>query len=259
MRHGDTPRSIPAHPVQLRPFPPLHAPGGATASSTWCSSPTASACAPTTNRRATLETVQPQRGAGAADAALRPGADDQAYRVGDDRLHHLQRALPHRPQVRLAGPHQRRAGRVERRHLLVAAGGVELQPRRPPRLRHAVRPREAEFVEVVTGLWDSWEPDAFTCTTRPPAGSTTRRSCTYAAPPAARISHVRGPLSAKLHAAGPPDPRAGGGRRAGAGDRGRHTPMSSTPPPWRSSAAQSILCRPRRPAHGRRPGATPTT
>ena len=64
------------------------------------------------------------------------------------------------PPVRLAGPRQRRAGRLEHRH--------HGRPRRPRRTsasttarpRRSATARAAEFTDVSIRLWDSWEDGA---------------------------------------------------------------------------------------------------
>ena len=74
-------------------------------------------------------------------------ARHRAHRPDCHVVHHLQRALPPRPTLRLAGPHQRRPGGLEHRHLR----GPEAEARnfgieRPP---HSDRyARAAEFLEV---------------------------------------------------------------------------------------------------------------
>ena len=50
-------------------------------------------------------------------------------------------ALPHRPPVRLARPHQRRARGLEHRHHLQPGRGAELRPRRAHGARRSLRPR----------------------------------------------------------------------------------------------------------------------
>ncbi|CAA9253329.1 MAG: Nitrilotriacetate monooxygenase component A, partial [uncultured Craurococcus sp.] len=65
-----------------------------------------------------------------ADPAAGAGRGDGAYRPHRHGLDHLQRALPHRPQVRLARPYQRRQGRVEPRHHLQPRRGAEFRPGR---------------------------------------------------------------------------------------------------------------------------------
>ena len=62
----------------------------------------------------------------------------RAYRAGGDGVDDLQRAVSYRAQVRLAGPYQRRAGRVEHRHVLVRQRGAQLQPRPASWLRDAL-------------------------------------------------------------------------------------------------------------------------
>ena len=76
---------------------------------------------------------------------------DRAHRPRRDRIDDLQRALSHRPQVRLARPHQRRPRRLEHRDL-----GAE-RPRRAISAATGVDPhdvryeRAAEFVRIVDG------------------------------------------------------------------------------------------------------------
>ena len=97
-----------------------------------------------------------------ADHAARgPGGRHRAHRPRLHGLDQLQRAVPRRPQVRLARPHQRRPDR----------DGIS-SPRawrpRPtisaamPHYGHAERyDRAREFAEIVLALWDSWDDDAF--------------------------------------------------------------------------------------------------
>ena len=77
------------------------------------------------------------------------------------RLHHVQRPLSYRPQIRLAWITSATAA---------PAGTSSPPPTRKPRcnfgleehVEHAARYRKArEFYDVVTGLWDSWADDAF--------------------------------------------------------------------------------------------------
>ena len=132
------------------------------ASATWCSSPTASASARAIIRRGSLARIGLRNRRDGALTLLRALAVvDEPHRARRDRLDHLQRALPHRPQVRLARPYQRRPGRLEHRHLVVRAPrrGTSAATRSSTTTRATTAP--TEFVEVVTGLWDSWEDDAF--------------------------------------------------------------------------------------------------
>ena len=72
----------------------------------------------------------------------------------------LQRALPHCPEIRLARPHKRRSRRVE----FVTSSNVSeaFNFGRERHYEHDARyDRAVEFVEVVKGLWDSWDDDAF--------------------------------------------------------------------------------------------------
>jgi FMN-dependent oxidoreductase (nitrilotriacetate monooxygenase family) len=76
------------------------------------------------------------------------------------RYHELQRAVPRRTQIRVDRPHQRRARRLEHRHLGLQRGGVEL--RGEEHYEHDARyDRAREFTQVVLGLWDSWDDDAY--------------------------------------------------------------------------------------------------
>ena len=84
----------------------------------------------------------------------------RAHRARLDGVDELQRALPHRAQVRLARFPQQRSRRLEHRHLGTRARSPQLQPRGALRARGALR-RAREFTDVVLGLWDSWDDDAF--------------------------------------------------------------------------------------------------
>ena len=78
----------------------------------------------------------------------------------DDDL--LSGAVPRRAAVRLTRPIERRPRRLE-----PGATSIGEPPRRSISAHASAAPhaeryaRAAEFVEVVTGLWDSWEDDAF--------------------------------------------------------------------------------------------------
>jgi FMN-dependent oxidoreductase (nitrilotriacetate monooxygenase family) len=89
----------------------------------------------------------------------RAGRGDQPDRAHRHRVDHLQRALQPGPQVRLAGPHQRRRAGW---NIVTTAGrdaalnfGLDDHPAHRERYRRA-----AEFVDVSIGLWDSWEDGA---------------------------------------------------------------------------------------------------
>ncbi len=94
-------------------------------------------------------------------AAVGAGDGDRAHRPGGDRVDELQRALSRRAQVRLARPYQRRPRRPGT--CVTSGSRVEaLNFNRTAPYPHAERYKRAhEFVEVVTGLWDSWDDDAF--------------------------------------------------------------------------------------------------
>ena len=84
---------------------------------------------------------------------------DAPYRPRRHGVDKLRRALQCRPRVRLARPSQRRPRRLERRHQHPRRGGAELQ--REQLNEHDLRYEIAtEFVDVVRGLWDSWDDGA---------------------------------------------------------------------------------------------------
>ncbi len=64
----------------------------------------------------------------------------RAHRLHRHRVHHVRGALPAGPQVRLAGPYQPGAGRLERGHHRRGRGGGELQADAAPRPRAALCP-----------------------------------------------------------------------------------------------------------------------
>ena len=86
---------------------------------------------------------------------------DGTHRPDRHHVDELQRALPRGAKIRFARPHQRRTF------------GVESSSRRGNRLRRSISTapsrfpimsgikRAHEFAEVVMGLWDSWDDDAF--------------------------------------------------------------------------------------------------
>ena len=182
--------------------------------------------------------------AGAADPAVRAGRGHRAHRPDRHRLHHLQRALPRGPQVRLAGPHQRRPGRLEHRHLRRA------RPRRTTSASTTAR----RTPTATPGPPSSWRSSPSSGT----AGRTTRSSATRPAgvyadtdrihtarPRRARTSGSRGPLNTARAAAGPP--AAGPGRivRGRQGVRrplrrgGVHRPADPRGRPGRSTPTSS--------------------
>ena len=84
----------------------------------------------------------------------------RAHRAGRDRDHDLPRAVPCGADVRLARPAQRRPRRLESGHLV--GGGRGLNFSHAAHAAHDDRyERAAEFVQVVLGLWDTFEDDAF--------------------------------------------------------------------------------------------------
>ena len=78
--------------------------------------------------------------AGTAHPAHRARDGDRAHRSDRHRVDLLQLPLQPGPQVRLAGHHQRRPGRLEHRHHGRRGGRTQLRPRRRARARRAVRP-----------------------------------------------------------------------------------------------------------------------
>ncbi len=65
----------------------------------------------------------------------------ETYRTDRDRFDHLRRALPRRPPLRVARPHQRRPRRVEHRHHVKSGRRAEFRARRPHGARRALSPR----------------------------------------------------------------------------------------------------------------------
>ena len=95
----------------------------------------------------------------AAHTADRDGGRDRAHRPDRDGVHHLQRAVQSGPQVRLARPHQRRAGRLEHRDLCRRRRGAPTSASTTSPTRRPVRPR-GRVRRCGDRLWDSWEDDA---------------------------------------------------------------------------------------------------
>ena len=77
--------------------------------------------------------------------------------------------------------------------------------------------RAAEFVEVVKGLWDSWEPGRLRL--RPGQQPVLRREQAASAEPCRQALPGQGPAERRPHAAGPPHHGAGRRQRTGPGDR----------------------------------------
>ena len=119
-------------------------------------------------------------------------------------------------------------------------------------LEHDLRyDRADEFMEVVTGLWDSWEDDALIVDkqTRP-----LRRSRQGPPPrPSRQILQVQGPAHRAALGAGPSGPAAGGPERPRHGLRGRAGRSWSSPPIRRSRSAARTT--PTSRARSRRPAA----
>ncbi len=82
-----------------------------------------------------------ERAVRTADAAERAGDGDAACRPRGDGIDHLQRALSHRAEIRLARPHQRRARGVERGDQRDRHGGAEFRPGRRAAQDRPLRPR----------------------------------------------------------------------------------------------------------------------
>ena len=136
------PARRPARAHRPRALPGAGAGPPSAAGSTRCSSPTAWPCGP--NVRA-----QRPGGVRAAHPAVRasPAATEH---VGPhrDRVHHLQRAVPRGPHVRLARPHQRRPRRLEHRHLGDRRGGRATSASTSIRAHADRYGRAAEFLDV---------------------------------------------------------------------------------------------------------------
>ena len=144
----------------------------------------------------------------------------EAHRPGDHRFYHLQRTVSYCAQVRHARPDQQRPRRLEYRYVLVRAEAKNFN--REEHLDYDTRyDRAAEFVEVVKGLWDSWEDGRLHLRQSETAYSTTSEDARAESPgkalPGTRAAERR------RHAAGPPDPCAGRRIGTGTGDRGAAT------------------------------------
>ncbi len=100
---------------------------------------------------------QPPR---APDAALGARRHDEAHRPRRHRDHLVQRALQPGPPLRLPRPDQPRSRRLERRHhrRRGTAGNYGRDEHYDYDTRYG---RAHEFFEVIQGLWDSYEDDAF--------------------------------------------------------------------------------------------------
>ena len=158
------------------------------------------------------------RGDGADDAAAGARRADQAHRPRHHGVDHLQRALPRRPQIRDARPHQRRPRRLEHRHLLVGGRGPELQPGGASRLRHALRARR----RIRRGRHRPvGQLGARRLPLRQGRRALLRREPHACAEPRRQAFPGARPAERGRHAAGPPHPGPGRRLRAGPGDRRR--------------------------------------
>ena len=109
-------------------------------SSTWCSSPTISACAmPISRRSAARRSTSPI--SSRSRCSRRSSPLTTPYRPRGDGVDELQRAVPCRAQVRLARSPERRPRRLESRHLRPGGGGQQFHPRQALRAWRALRPR----------------------------------------------------------------------------------------------------------------------
>ena len=100
--------------------------------------------------------------------------------------------------------------------------------------------RAQEFVEVVTGLWDSWEDDAFLHDKE--AGQFYDPAQAPRPPPSRQALRRPRPAQRTPHPPGPPDPGPGRRRRAGAGDRRRQC-RCRLRGPARPRLGPHLLCR----------------
>ena len=88
----------------------------------------------------------------------------------------LRRAVPCRARLRLARPSQRRPRRLERRHQHQRHGRAQFQQEQHD--EHDLRYEIAtEFVDVVRGLWDSWDDGAIVADRATRHLSSTSRRC----------------------------------------------------------------------------------
>ncbi len=109
-------------------------------SSTPSSSPTASACGSRTSRRQAARLIAAST-VRADHAAVGAVGGDQEHRPHCHCLDQLFRSLQSGPAVRLARQSERRAGRLEPRHLVRSGLGVQFRPRKPSAARRPLRPR----------------------------------------------------------------------------------------------------------------------
>ena len=190
----------------------------------------------------------------AAHPAGRDRRGHRAHRPDRDRLHHLQRAVPPGPHVRLPRPHQRRPRRLEHRHLRGPSAEARNFGSTSARAHAERYARAAEFLDVALELWDSWEDDALVARQgtrglrrhRPGArASTTRR----ALPGARARSTCRGRRRATRCWCRPARRRTA--RRSPPGTPRRSSPRSRRSPTGRRSTATSRRGSPR---YGRQPG-----
>ncbi len=127
------------------------------------------------------------------------------------------RSLTCWPQVRLAGPYQPGAGRLERgHHRRGEALGTSGLGAHPDHAQRYVRARE--FVDVVTGLWDGWEDDALPPR---PSGSYYDPAKLHTLDHKGKFFSVRGPLNIPRPPQGHPVIVQSGIVGGGQGARGR--------------------------------------
>ena len=100
---------------------------------------------------------QPVRAAHAARGAQHGDDPCRPRRHGVDEL---RRAVPRRPRLRLARSSQRRPRRLERRHQHPRQGRAQFQQGRSSPSTTCATRSPSEFVDVVRGLWDSWDDGA---------------------------------------------------------------------------------------------------
>ncbi len=114
--------------------------------------------------------------AGTDNVAAGAGHGHQPHRSGDDGIHHLQRALQSRPQVRHAGSDQQGPRRLERGRVMVRARSPELRAGNDARLRHALRAlgRVRRCGQGPVGRLGRRRPR---CSTRRAAVISTKRRC----------------------------------------------------------------------------------
>ena len=129
----------------------------------------------------------------AADAAVRARDGDRTHRPDRDRIDHVRRALPYRPPLRLARPHQQRPRGMEYRHDLEPGCRAEFRADRPRRARRTL-PASARVPRTSSPASGTAGPTMRGCATRQAASSSIPRKCMSSTTKGEHLS-VRGPLN----------------------------------------------------------------